>query len=490
MLTTEIGTLPLPNQTINLSTSSNLSATSQISTGSNGSVSLNVAGNEIGYGSVLLSVSFDYYSTSIKASGSGLREQNTYDHVKKQREFSTCFTVIDVPKVVTGSVSNIQCTTATVSGEVIDSCYDKITQRGVELNGSMYPSNIGNGLGPFLVNISDLECNKTYSVLAYATNEAGRGYGNPVTFTTLKADECVTVTTAVIDTTITCTGGMVKTTFSFNAKITRSENGIYWGYSPNPELTGNKIKYGYVTSAFKLRIRGMLPYTTIYVKGYAITNCGIVYGNQVSFTGQAPGTVTDIDGNVYKTVKIGTQEWMAENLRTTTYRDGTSLTLIDTWEVAAFDHIPGYSWYNNDISYKNPYGALYNAEAYSANYRTTDNICPSGWHLPSEADWKILIALLAYPAIGYSGNDVGGQLKEAGTKHWKSPNAGATNESCFCGLAGGYMWDIPDVPAKWIGEWGEHGSYTGYNFILHNEYADHLTGGTMGFHSLRCVKNK
>jgi uncharacterized protein (TIGR02145 family) len=184
---------------------------------------------------------------------------------------------------------------------------------------------------------------------------------------------------------------------------------------------------------------------------------------------------------------------MAENLRTTKYRDGTPITLIETWpnyEASWQNRIPGYSWYNNEISHKIPYGALYNRYAYSSGYRTTDKICPSGWHLPSQADWETLIALLAYRTIGYSGNDVGGQLKEAGTTHWKSPNAGATDESCFCGLPGGFMWDIQAKPAKWLGEWGEHGSYTGYNFILHNEYAAHLTGGTVGFLSLRCIKDK
>ena len=129
-------------------------------------------------------------------------------------------------------------------------------------------------------------------------------------------------------------------------------------------------------------------------------------------------TVTDVDGNVYHTVKIGTQTWMVENLKTTHYKDNTPITPITDntlWKNAI---TPGYCWYDNDINNKIPYGALYNW--YTVN---TGKLAPEGWHVPSAAEWQTLIAYLG----GIT--EAGGKLKEEGTMHWNSPNVGATNES-------------------------------------------------------------
>ena len=122
--------------------------------------------------------------------------------------------------------------------------------------------------------------------------------------------------------------------------------------------------------------------------------------------GQQTGTFTDKrDGKIYKTVKIGTQTWMAENL--------------------AFKTDSGCWAYNNDKSNVATYGYLYNLE-------TAKNVCPSGWHLPTDAELKTLKTYLGDADVA------GGKLKEASTAHWISPNTGATNESGFTGLPGGY----------------------------------------------------
>ncbi len=137
-------------------------------------------------------------------------------------------------------------------------------------------------------------------------------------------------------------------------------------------------------------------------------------------------TVKDMDGNVYNTVTIGTQTWMAENLKTTMLNDGASITMVTdntTWAKLA---TPGYCWYNNDEkANKNIYGALY-------NWHTVNNgkLCPSGWHVPSDDEWKILFAYLG-------GAEAGNKLQEKGTTHWVNPNPGATNESGFTALPGG-----------------------------------------------------
>jgi len=139
-------------------------------------------------------------------------------------------------------------------------------------------------------------------------------------------------------------------------------------------------------------------------------------------------TITDIDGNIYNTVAIGTQIWMKENLKTTKYNDNTAIPLVTdntAWEALA---TPGYCWYNNDeASYKDTYGALYNWYTVS-----TGKLCPTGWHVPTDAEWTTLTTYLGGESIA------GGKLKETGTTHWLSPNTGATNESGFTALPGGY----------------------------------------------------
>ncbi len=138
--------------------------------------------------------------------------------------------------------------------------------------------------------------------------------------------------------------------------------------------------------------------------------------------------VTDVDGNHYKTIKIGSQVWMAENLRTTKYNNGTAIIYPGTDNSVWLHNTSGaYAWYNNNVSYKTPYGALYNW--YTVN---SGNLCPTGWHVPTDVEWTTL--------KNYLGG-IGGKLKEAGTTHWNSPNTGATDEFGFTALPGGQRLD-------------------------------------------------
>jgi uncharacterized protein (TIGR02145 family) len=145
-------------------------------------------------------------------------------------------------------------------------------------------------------------------------------------------------------------------------------------------------------------------------------------------------TVTDVEGNVYKTVTIGTQVWMAENLKTTKYKDGEKIPLITESSESANPPTPAYYWYDNDeATYKNDYGALYNW--YTVN---TGKLCPAGWHVPTEAEFNSLIAYLGSMSVA------GGKLKEAGITHWESPNIGATNETGFTALPCGERTTVYD----------------------------------------------
>ncbi len=141
-------------------------------------------------------------------------------------------------------------------------------------------------------------------------------------------------------------------------------------------------------------------------------------------------TVNDIDGNTYATVTIGTQVWMAENLKVTKYNDGIAIPLVTDNSAWSTLSTPGYCWYNNDqTTYGNTYGALYNW--YTVN---TSKLCPIGWHMPTDAEWTTLTTYLGGESVS------GGKLKEIGTTHWTSPNTYATNETGFTALPGGYRY--------------------------------------------------
>ena len=155
---------------------------------------------------------------------------------------------------------------------------------------------------------------------------------------------------------------------------------------------------------------------------------------------QQTGTVTDYDGNVYKTVKIGNQWWMAENLRTTHYADGTPIKLIEdgsSWNSIS-DSEKAYCYPQYDTNVDKKYGMLYtwtaatNGEGYSSDVPSNiQGVSPEGWHIPSEGEWEQLKSYLGGEEVA------GGKMKEIGMVSWKTPNTDATNESGFNALPAG-----------------------------------------------------
>lgn len=139
--------------------------------------------------------------------------------------------------------------------------------------------------------------------------------------------------------------------------------------------------------------------------------------------------VTDIEGNVYNGVKIGDQVWMAENLNTTKYNDGTDIPNVtdDTaWESLKTG---AYCFYDNNEANSDIYGRLYNWFVVS-----TGKLCPTGWHVPTDPEWTIMTEHLGGLSVA------SGKMKEAGTTHWNNPNTGATNASGFTALPGGHRY--------------------------------------------------
>ena len=208
------------------------------------------------------------------------------------------------------------------------------------------------------------------------------------------------------------------------------------------------------------------------------------------------GGVTDADGNTYSTVKLGTQEWMVENLKTTKYNDNTGIPNITgdiDWQGLNTSETGAWCYYDNNSSNNVPYGKLYNW--YAVN---TGKLCPTGWHLPTDAEWTTLIDYLDSGvdpnALGSQSTVAGGPMKEAGTTHWFSPNTGATNESGFTGLPGGLRSDDGTYfSLGYSGNWWsstESGTFAWCRYLFYDD--DNVFRNNfdkrLGF-SIRCVRD-
>lgn len=198
-----------------------------------------------------------------------------------------------------------------------------------------------------------------------------------------------------------------------------------------------------------------------------------------------PEPVTDIDGNTYKTIRIGTQTWMAENLKTTKFNNGKDITLVT--DSVAWRNLtkPGYCLYNKyDTAYKRSYGALYNGYTIDSG-----KICPTGWHVPENVEWQLLSTFLADSIYG------GGKLKETGTSHWKTPNKGATNSTGFTALPAGIRYFEGSFTAIlyytcfWSGT--DTGSVNEWYFSLYYGDAQLKMSSVSKKHgfSIRCIKD-
>lgn len=215
---------------------------------------------------------------------------------------------------------------------------------------------------------------------------------------------------------------------SLDGSATVSARGLVYSTSTNPTLSNTVLTIGSGTGSFSGTLTGLTPNTTYYVRAYATNSAGTAYGNEVSFT--TLQTVTDIDGNIYNTVQIGDQVWMSENLKTTRYRNGDLIPNVTTDNTAWGNLTTGaWSYYNNDVSFNAIYGKLY-------NWYTTegDMLCPTGWGVPTDAEWTTLTTYLGGESVA------GGKMKTIGTSYWRFQSAGTDNFSGFSALPGGYRF--------------------------------------------------
>ena len=252
-------------------------------------------------------------------------------------------------------------------------------------------------------------------------------------------------------------------------------NGVEYYFSRGFTFESNK-QYNFTVSVNKNSLSVVLNGVT----GWIVD--GTVYTTKQEFINK------DIDGNIYTSVKIGTQTWLASNLKTTRYRNGDLIgtTTPATLDISA-ESAPKYQWaYAGSESNVATYGRLYTW------YAATDNrgICPTGWHVPTDSEWTTLYTFLG------GGNDVGCKLKESGTVHWISPNTGATNSSGFTALPGGHRnddWTFSTLldSATWWSTTEYNSDYPwswGVNYIHTNFFRDNRGSKACGF-SIRCVSD-
>ncbi len=275
--------------------------------------------------------------------------------------------------------------------------------------------------------------------------------------------------------------------------------GICWSKNSNPTTSDNRTSDGAGTGAFSSSLTGLEFGTKYWLRAYATNNGGTEYGSELSFTTKSPGlnfnsgvvygTVSDVQGKNYKTVRIGSQEWMAENLRTTKLNDGTEIPRVAVNAQWINYVTPAYCWYNNnDTLYGDIYGAYYNW--FTVN---TGKLCPDGWHVPSDAEWQVLIDFLG------GENTSGSKLKEVGINNWVMSNRDATNSTGFTAIPGGLRlssdgsfigqgyfggwWSSTEIVSSPLGEAFSRSIYGDTTVIAHNQIFK-----IDGF-SVRCIKN-
>jgi hypothetical protein len=295
-----------------------------------------------------------------------------------------------VPTVTTNPVINVTATFATGGGHVTSDGGTTVTEKGVCWNTSSDPTisdshtNDGSGTGTFASEITGLTENTTYSVRAYAKNSAGVGYGETETFTTPGDGDLPVVTTSAVSD-ITNESAVCGGTITSDGGASWVIGGVCWSTSPDP----NKTDFSSIDinneGSYTSSLTGLTADTKYYIRAYATNNNGTSYGNEVSFTTFGSGdavcdyeTSVSYGGQTYEIDAIGDQCWMIDNLN--------------------IEEVSGNIWcYDDNPANCAIYGRLYDWEtlmdgAVSSNTVPSgvQGICPAGWHIPSEAGWRIL----------------------------------------------------------------------------------------------------
>lgn len=289
--------------------------------------------------------------------------------------------------------------------------------------------------------------------------------------------------TAISPSTAWCGGNI-----SYDGGSEIISRGLCWSTNQIPTINDEKTLNGSGKGNFSVIIEGLVPATKYYIAAYATNTYGTAYGNIVSFTTMSgKGTLTDIEGNIYNTIIIGTQTWMAENLKTIQYSNGDIIETTDPSTLDIHGYInPKFQWtYDGNENNAAIYGRLYTWYAVDDNR----NICPNGWHVPDDNEWNVLTTYLGGDQVA------GDKMKETSTTHWVAPNSQATNASGFTALPAGHR-DF-EGSFEHLGIHGVWWSATGYSsniaFMrqLYSSYGNLFSdkSNKMEAYSVRCIKD-
>ncbi len=342
---------------------------------------------------------------------------------------------------------------------------------------------VGSGAGQYEATISGLAPGTSYYVRPYAIGVSGTFYGDFALFATKNLPGVVTQEINNANTFIPTTGGKILSTG--DAQITAV--GVCWSKTPGPTLADSKTEDYLLYDDFTSEPSGLQPGETYYIRAYATNIAGTNYGNELMITMPA-AAITDVDGNHYTATTILSQVWTVENLRTTKFANGESIqniTDMESWRNATG---PAWSYYENDATFNHPFGKLYNWYAVS----DARNLCPTGWHTPSEEEWTTLFSVL-----GGEG-DAGRYLKERGTVHWLTTDPSVTNELRFTALPGGaksatsFSYPMGVLGLFWSSTARTDESARGYYLVNYNSSvgSPQLPDfKKQAGHSVRCVKD-
>lgn len=290
--------------------------------------------------------------------------------------------------------------------------------------------------------------------------------------------------------------------------------GICWDVSENPDCEGSALELGLPLTAgeFSATVSGLSASTRYYFRAFAVLNAQTEYSQEKAFTTRpaAEDMVMDAEGNIYPVVQIGDQIWMAANLKSTMYSDKTPIPYVEDhmeWFHFTRESL-GFSWYDNVLTHGYAYGGLYTWAAATRAYdgistieEGVQGVCPDGWHLPGDGEWKQLEMHLgmsqeAADAKKWRGLDQGGKLKQTGTEYWKNPNVGATDEFGFNALPGGYRHGSADFEEVYQTTRFWTSTQNGYGYVWYRQL-DYDTAavyrdfsGVYRGHSVRCVKDQ
>ena len=323
----------------------------------------------------------------------------------------TFSTLGKLPSSDTQPATNVSAEGAKLNGSVnandlstiVSFEYGTTISYGSTITGTQSPVT-GNTITNISADVSELSAGTTYHFRIKAVNSLGTTYGSDLTFITFGQIPTVTTLSA---TSVGATGATLNGSVNANEVSTTVsfEYGATISYGSNATATQSPIT-GNALTTVSADISGLTAGATYHFRVKAVNSIGTTYGSDMTFV----YTVTDIEGNIYSIITIDTKVWMKENLKTTKYSNGETIT--DSYA------------YNNNITNVATYGRLYTWYAVNDNRK----ICPTGWHVASQSEFTSLSSKVTTAA----------EFKEPGTVHWQTPNTGATNSIGFTALPGGY----------------------------------------------------